>query len=110
MEDGINNCVAELGLQDYFKVIGKPCNLVYATRDEQKNNSQAYRALFLQETIKRGLIIPSLVISFSHTDQDVSRTVEAIGEALVVYKKALAEGIEKYLVGRPVKPVFRKFS
>jgi glutamate-1-semialdehyde 2,1-aminomutase len=29
---------------------------------------------------------------------------------LQVYKKALEDGVEKYLVGRPVKPVFRKFN
>lgn len=33
-----------------------------------------------------------------------------LGEALGVYKKALNEGIEKYLVGRPVKPVLRQFN
>jgi glutamate-1-semialdehyde 2,1-aminomutase len=54
--------------------------------------------------------MPSLVVSFSHTDNDIDRTVEGIGEALWTYRKALNEGIEKYLVGRPVKPVFRRFN
>lgn len=105
---GINAIVDELGLHDYFGLLGKPCNLVYYTRDQDKNPSQAYRALFMQETIKRGLILPSLIISYSHTDPDVDHTVNAIGEALFVYRQALEEGIDKYLQGRPVKPVFRK--
>jgi glutamate-1-semialdehyde 2,1-aminomutase len=54
--------------------------------------------------------MPSLVVSFSHTARDIDLTVESIGEALWIYRKALDEGIEKYLVGRPVKPVFRKFN
>jgi hypothetical protein len=29
---------------------------------------------------------------------------------MVVYKKALKEGVEKYLVGRPVAPVWRKYN
>jgi glutamate-1-semialdehyde 2,1-aminomutase len=29
---------------------------------------------------------------------------------LVVYRKALDDGIEKYLVGRPVKPAIRRFN
>jgi glutamate-1-semialdehyde 2,1-aminomutase len=29
---------------------------------------------------------------------------------LRIYRKALEDGIEKYIVGRPVKPVFRKFN
>jgi glutamate-1-semialdehyde 2,1-aminomutase len=110
LANGINRAIAENGLQDYFQVVGKPCNLIYVTRDQEKNRSQSFRTLFLQETIKRGIIAPSLVVSFSHTDNDIDSTVEAIGESLNVYGKALAEGIEKYLVGRSVKPVFRPFN
>jgi glutamate-1-semialdehyde 2,1-aminomutase len=107
---GINSAIVENRLQDYFQLAGKPCNLIYVTRDQDKNRSQPFRTLFLQETIKRGVIAPSLVVSFSHTDQDIDRTIEAIGASLNVYRKALAEGVEKYLVGRSVKPVFRPFS
>jgi glutamate-1-semialdehyde 2,1-aminomutase len=66
--------------------------------------------LFLQETIKQGIIAPSLVVSYSHTDADIDRTTAAIGEALYIYRRALDTGVEKYLVGRPVKPVFRKYN
>ncbi len=107
--EGINSAIAAHQLQEYFQVIGKSCNLIYVTRDENKKRSQAFRTLFLQETIKRGFIMPSLVVSFSHTDEDIDRTIEAVSESLRVYQKALDEGIEKYLVGRPVKPVFRQF-
>ena len=106
----INHAAQELGLGDHFQVIGLPCNLVYATRDREKKPSQPFRTLFLQETIKRGLLMPSLVVSFSHTEQDIRRTIEGVAEALVVYRSALDEGVEKYLVGRPVKPVFRQYN
>lgn len=109
LANGINNLVDELNLHGFFGVDGKPCNLVYFTRDHEQKPSQPYRTLFMQETIKRGLLMPSLVISYSHTDADVDRTVEAIGEALLVYRQALNEGVEKYLVGRSVQPVFRKY-
>jgi glutamate-1-semialdehyde 2,1-aminomutase len=105
--DGINRVTRDLGLEEYFQVIGKPCNLVYVAKDQEKTPSQVMRALFLQETIKRGLLMPSLVVSFSHSDEDIAKTVEGIGAALKVYRKALQEGADKYLVGRPVKPVFR---
>ncbi|MBD2580494.1 glutamate-1-semialdehyde 2,1-aminomutase [Oscillatoria sp. FACHB-1406] len=109
LTEGIDQAIAHYQLQDYFEVIGKPCNLVYATRDEQKQPSQAYRTLFLQETIARGFIMPSLVVSYSHTDEVIEQTVNAIAGALSVYKQALENGIEGYLIGRPVKPVFRPF-
>ena len=51
--------------------------------------------------------MPSLVVSFSHSDEDIDRTVEAVGEALAVYRRALDDGIERFLEGRPVQPVFR---
>jgi glutamate-1-semialdehyde 2,1-aminomutase len=84
--------------------------LIYVTRGQEKNRSQPFRTLFLQETIKRGLLMPSLVVSFSHTDDDIARTIEAIGEALYGYRKAVDEGIEQYLIGRSIKPVSRSFN
>jgi glutamate-1-semialdehyde 2,1-aminomutase len=107
---GINQAVKELGLEGYFGVAGKPCNLVYYTRDQDQKPSQPFRTLFLQETIKRGVILPSLVVSYSHTDADIERTIEAIAASLVVYRSALEDGIDRYLVGRSVKPVNRKFN
>ena len=86
------------------------CCLVLATRDPDGKQSQAYRTLFLQETMKRGLIIPSLVVSYSHTDSDIDRTVDAIDESLGIYTRALDEGAEKYLVGRPSKVVARRYN
>lgn len=110
LKQGINHIASQLEIDEFFQVVGKPCNLVYATKDQEKKPSQVFRALFLQETIKRGLLMPSLVVSYSHSEEDVERTIGAVGEALEVYRKALQEGPDKYLVGRPVKPVFRKFN
>jgi glutamate-1-semialdehyde 2,1-aminomutase len=107
---GINRAIESLGLVGYFEVLGRPSNLIYATRDQSRQPSQAFRTLFLQETIQRGLLMPSLVVSFSHTDADIDRTINEVGEALRVYRQALEDGVEKYLFGRPVKPVFRKFN
>ena len=60
--------------------------------------------------IQRGIITPSFVVSYSHTDEDIDRTIDAASESLVVYRKALEEGIEKYLKGRPVQPVNRRYN
>lgn len=107
---GIQAAIESTGVQGYFELGGRPCNLIYATRDSEGNRSQSFRTLFLQEMIRRGVICPSLVVSYSHSDEDIDCTIQAVGEALFVYKKALDEGVEKYLVGRPVQPVFRKFN
>jgi glutamate-1-semialdehyde 2,1-aminomutase len=107
---GVTRVAEELGVQDAFQVTGRPCNLVYVTRDAEGKPSQAFRTLFMQEIIKRGVIGPSFVISAAHEDADVDRTIEAVGEALEVYRRALGEGVERYLVGRPVRPSDRRFN
>ncbi|MCC0176768.1 glutamate-1-semialdehyde 2,1-aminomutase [Waterburya agarophytonicola K14] len=107
---GINQAIADRDLAGYFGVEGKACNLIYVTKDSNKKRSQPFRTLFLQEIIKRGIIAPSLVVSFAHQDNDIQQTVDAIGDALNVYRRALDEGVEKYLVGRSVKPVFRRYN
>jgi len=110
LSTGINNVSKELGLNDYFKIVGPDYCSVYHTLNNEKNHSEEFRTLFLQETIKRGLLMPSTIISNAHSDEIIDETVNKIYDALLVYKKALEEGIDKYLVGVPVKPVFRKFN
>jgi glutamate-1-semialdehyde 2,1-aminomutase len=107
---GIESAVKARGLQGYFGVMGRPCNLIYYTCDENKQRSQAFRTLFLQEMIRRGFLAPSLVVSFSHSADDVDRTIAAVDSALEVYCRALEDGVDKHLVGRPVKPVLRKLN
>jgi glutamate-1-semialdehyde 2,1-aminomutase len=106
----VNRSVTENRLGGFFEVVGRPCNLVFATYDQNRESSQSFRTLFMQELIRRGVIAPSLVVSFSHGDNDIDRTGEAIHEALTIYRKALEEGVEKYLEGRPVRPVNRRFN
>jgi len=106
----VNRSIAQNHLEGFFELVGRPCNLVFATCDQEGKRSQAFRTLFLQELIRRGVIAPSFVVSFSHTDADIDRTAQAVNEAHLVYRKALEEGIEKYLEGRPVKPVNRRFN
>jgi len=60
--------------------------------------------------IRHGVVAPSFVVSFSHTDSDIQRTAEAVHKAHIIYRKALDEGIAKYLEGRSVKPAIRKYS
>ncbi len=107
---GTRTAIAQHGLDPYVGVRGKPCCLVFTTRDADGRPSQSLRTLFLQELIRRGILAPSLVVSYAHTDADIDRTVEAIHGALGVYRRALEDGVDRYLVGRPSRPVFRPFN
>lgn len=107
---GVNQSIQEHHLEEYFGLLGRPCSLLYFTRDLEKQPSQPLRSLFLQEIIKHGIIAPSLMTSYSHTDEDIDLTIDGINEALFIYRKALDDGYEKYLVGQPIKPAVRKYN
>ena len=104
---GVNQAIALHGVEGYVEILGRPCNLVFATRDTERKPSQPLRTLFMQELIRRGVIGPSFVVSYSHTDADIDRTVAAASEALAVYRRALDDGPERFLVGPSVRPVMR---
>lgn len=107
---GMNAIAKELGIGKEFEVYGVPCSPNYATRDRAGNVSMPLRTLFSQEMIKQGVLMPWIAISYAHREEELRLTLDATRKALEVYKKALDEGFEKYLVGDPIKPVFRKYN
>ncbi|QKC78808.1 glutamate-1-semialdehyde 2,1-aminomutase [Mesorhizobium erdmanii] len=110
LRDGIAEVARHHGVDRHFKVVGRPSCLAYTTLDPSGKPSQTYRSLFLQETIKRGVLMPSLVVSYTHDDAAVMKTIEAVDGALAVYARALESGPSHFLVGRPSQPVFRRFN
>jgi glutamate-1-semialdehyde 2,1-aminomutase len=107
---GLTEAAARHGVGEYVGAVGFDCNLLYRTFDSSGQPSQAFRTFFLQELIKRGVLAPSLVVSYSHQDSDIDRTIDAIDGALAVYARALSDGVEKHLVGGPSIPVFRTWN
>jgi glutamate-1-semialdehyde 2,1-aminomutase len=107
---GVQDVARAHGVQDHFTVAGHASCLFFGTADAAGVPSQAFRTLFLQETITRGLLAPSFVVSYSHREDDVDRTIEIVDEALPIYAAALEDGVERFLRGRPVKPVHRRFN
>jgi glutamate-1-semialdehyde 2,1-aminomutase len=108
---GANAAAAALGIAEYFTVVGRPSCLVFVTRNHLGHPSQEFRTLFLQQMLRRGILGQSFVISAAHTDEDVALTVEAVGEALTIYTKALSAGsCEGLLHGPPVAPALRRFA
>jgi glutamate-1-semialdehyde 2,1-aminomutase len=110
LREGIGEAARRHGVDGHFKVVGRSCCLAYATLDPNGKPSQAYRSLFLQETIRRGVLMPSLVVSYTHDDAAVMKTIEAVDGALAVYAQALESGTNRFLVGRPSQVVFRRYN
>ena len=107
---GIEQRTRALGLSEHVGVISRNCNLLYFTKDADKKPSPQMRTLFLQELLSGGVLAPSFVVSYAHTDSDIDRTLEVIEAALHVYRRALEDGVNAVLHSRPVLPVFRRFA
>jgi glutamate-1-semialdehyde 2,1-aminomutase len=110
LRTGIEQRASSLGLSKHFGVISRDVNLLYFTRDGNLEPNARLRTLFLQEIMARGVIAPSFVVSYSHTDADIDRTLDVIHDALKVFRRALDEGVDHFLRGSPVLPAFRRFG
>jgi glutamate-1-semialdehyde 2,1-aminomutase len=111
LRDGVAWAAAEAGLEKYVSVMGRPSCLVFGTRDHAGNPSQAFRTLFIQELLERGVLGQSFVISAAHTDEDVEQTIDAVRGALEVYGLAIEAGTTDGLLrGRPVAPAVRELA
>jgi len=108
--DAVNSIACELGIQDYFQFYGVPCAPSYVTRDKSRQASMEFRTLFLQEMVKNGVLIPWVALCYAHGQRELDLVTEAARRALRVYRDALEQGCDRYLEGRPIKPVFRKFN
>ena len=111
LADGINQAAADLGLSAQIAVIGRPSCMVFATKDAAGNPSQAFRTLFIQELLDRGVLAQSLVISAAHSVEDLSLTIDAFQGAMQVYRRAVEAGTTDGLLrGRPVAPAMREYA
>jgi glutamate-1-semialdehyde 2,1-aminomutase len=107
LKNRINDISNRLGLQNHIRVLGRPCNLVFTTKGPDGNPSQPFRTLFLQELIRNGILAPSLVVSYSHSDDDIDLTVAAFEKSMSVYRKAMDGNLSDHLVGPSIKTVYR---
>ncbi|MDQ3671844.1 MAG: glutamate-1-semialdehyde 2,1-aminomutase [Actinomycetota bacterium] len=110
LREGVESAARAAGVQDVFRVLGRDCNLVFETRDPDGAPSQAFRTLFMQELVTRGVLAPSFVVNYSHDEDTIGLTIEIVAEALTVYRDALENGVERYLRGPAVKPPYRRFN
>ncbi len=110
LKEGVAKAAKRRGIADHFAPVGRDCCLAFSTLDRSGKPSQAFRTLFLQEIIRRGVLAPSFVVSYTHGDAEIDETVSAVDAALEIYARALEDGIERHLVGRPSQVVFRAFN
>ena len=98
------------GVADSFKIVGAPCAPYFMTLSSEGAPSPELRTIFSQEMIRNGVLMPWIGFSYRHGDKELQITADALDKTFAVYRKALDQGTEKYLVGPAVKPVFRKYN
>jgi len=109
LTDAVTQVCVDAGIGDHVRVLGRPSCAIFTTLDATGAPSQAFRTLFLQELILRGVLGQSFVVSAAHTEEDVDHTVDAVRGAAEVYRRALDAGsVDGLLRGRPVAPAIRR--
>lgn len=106
----MNRVAAKHGVAHSFKAGGPACSPFYLTLGADGAPSLPLRTLFSQEMINNGVLMPWIALSYRHGAAELAVTEAAFDKALAVYRKALDEGVEHFLQGPAIKPVFRKFN
>lgn len=107
---GLEAVARDAGVAQSFRLQGNAISMNYLTFDAQGQPSLPLRTLFSQEMIRNGVLMPWIAQSFSHREAELDRTLEATRKALAVYAQALEGGVERFLQGPAIKPVFRQFN
>lgn len=110
LRDGLIAVAAESGVGDHFTIDGPAISLNYLTRDADGQLSAKFRTLFSQEMVREGVLMPWVAVSLAHSDAELELTLKAAKKALGVYAAALERGVDRYLEGPEVKPVFRRYN
>jgi glutamate-1-semialdehyde aminotransferase len=106
IKDGINNMSKEIGVS--VEWLGTPVRGAITFAEAKGYKHRTLRSLFMQECVKRGILFGpgETLISYSHSENDVKRTLEASRTALEVVKAAInSNSVTKALEGEEMKTV-----
>jgi len=107
---GLEALARDAGVAQAFQLQGNAISMNYLTFDREGRPSLPLRTLFSQEMIRHGVLMPWIAQSFAHGEPELQLTLEAARKALAVYAQALEGGVERFLQGPAIKPVFRQFN
>ncbi len=110
LKAGLRQVAEHHGLQHHFRLDGPDISLNYLTLDAGGNASLGLRTLYAQEMLRRGVMMPWIAVSQSHGETELQMTLDAADGALAVFGQALADGVDKHLIGPAIKPVFRSHN
>jgi glutamate-1-semialdehyde 2,1-aminomutase len=98
----------EAGMAEHVLFLGRPSCLMFMT-NHTGQPSHAFRTLFIQELLRRGVLEQSLATSAAHTEADIEHAIDTAAGAVEVCARAVEAGSTTGLL-RPVAPVIREFA
>lgn len=106
-----NSLSKEFGLENNIYMDGIACSPYQVFKNKDGQIDLSLRSLFLQETIKQGILAPYFAISASHDSTHIDQYLQGARIAMKTMSQAISENsTEGLLTGSPVKPVFRKYN
>ena len=107
-----NRISAENGMDKFIYMEGYGCSPIAMFVDEDGAPDFKLKTYVMQELFREGgVMFPGYFApSFSHTDEDISKSVSVFDKAIKKAKEAKADGFEKHIQGDVIKPVFRKYN
>ncbi len=111
LQAGIIKLANDHGLASRVKISGYGCSPVLQFLDDTGATDFKLKTLVMQEIYKHGgVLFPGyFAVSYSHSESDVQKTLEAFDKAMGVAAKA-GTNIDKLIEGDLTKPVFRKYN
>ena len=111
IKTGFNTVINKYEISKNVSLAGYPVRLMVNTHGNDGIHNQMLATLYQQEMFKNGILCFSgvLMLSYSHSAEDLDILIEAFDKSCNVMKKALEseEPIEEYLDGDPGAPVFK---
>jgi len=107
-KEGYNRIAQEIGVET--ESVGYPPRQNLVFREMGGYSPVEIKSIFLQETIKRGILLGNVVfLNYAHTPEDIEKTLGACKEALQIIKGSIANrNLRELLEGELAGEVFRK--
>ena len=103
----MNNLAKKYNIDNNFIAEGPSCSPIYQFKDNDGKISLPLRTLFSQEMIKNKILMPWITLSYRHGEKEFKLTEKALNKVFPIIKLALDNGVDGYLKGEVIKPVFR---
>ena len=107
--DNIKSIIEKNELDDIFRIGGNPSWTLLNIKDTEKYNSWTIKTLYMQEMLKRGiLILGSHETSFAHSDEDINRLIKSYDEVFPILKEGIRNNkVVEMLDCKPLTPLFK---